>query len=224
MNFFLEVIGVAKKQILANKKILLYFAIILTALIIGAVSGAALRMVNSSAVARLDKSVGEYIFSWRSSILDTFFKYLTLLCGSKVAALISVLSLLTLIFLKKKGYILPLLVSALGSSLFTALSKILVARPRPVLEALVTEDSFSFPSGHATAALGVYGFLFLLLLLNIRGKIAKSVIYFLAIIFTVLIGVSRIYLGVHYFSDVLVGYLIGGLWLWLSAKLLSSRF
>lgn len=87
--------------------------------------------------------------------------------------------------------------------------KLAIARPRPALSQFV-ETTFSFPSGHATGAILIFGLATYLL---IRSKVARKIkIYgsYALVALILLIGFSRIYLGVHYVSDVLVGFAVGG--------------
>ena len=105
-----------------------------------------------------------------------------------------------------------LMVTLAGSQVFTQLGKLAFHRPRPKLP-VFAEHSFSFPSGHATVAMAFYGFL-AYILVHQAAKWQTKVNYFFAATVTVLlIGVSRLYLGVHYLSDVWSGYLVGALWL-----------
>jgi len=92
--------------------------------------------------------------------------------------------------------------------------KVLVARARPTgLIPAIAETGFSFPSGHAVASMAFYGFL-AFLISRLYPEYRKVVLTLAGIIIFV-IGVSRLYLGVHFLSDVLAGYLVGALWLWL---------
>lgn len=85
--------------------------------------------------------------------------------------------------------------------------KFVVKRPRPdKIYHMVTETNFSFPSGHSMSAMAGYG-LFIIELKNSEWRYRKVGIFFLAVMIF-LIGLSRIYLGVHYFSDVIGGFLL----------------
>ena len=132
---------------------------------------------------------------------------------------ITVTTLSTISFLIHRHYarILPFLITVGGSALTTFLLKNFFDRMRP-MEAIYTENSFSFPSGHATAAMALYGFLLYTICKFDKHKLKTPFIFFLTLLI-LLVGLSRLYLGVHYFSDVLVGYLIGLMWLVLSIKL-----
>jgi len=107
---------------------------------------------------------------------------------------------------------LPLLLTIAGAEIFTAISKIVFHRPRPEL-AIYLEHSFSFPSGHATIAVAFYGFLIYMLTRHFAKWKTRVNVFFAGLIIILLIGFSRLYLGVHYVSDVWGGYLVGALWL-----------
>jgi len=106
----------------------------------------------------------------------------------------------------------------LVAKFFTMLGKIAFHRPRPKL-AIYIEHSFSFPSGHATIAVAFYGFLTYILIRNFKQWKTKVNIFFIGITLILLLGFSRLYLGVHYVSDVWGGYLIGTLWLIISISI-----
>ncbi len=88
------------------------------------------------------------------------------------------------------------------------LLKFIIQRPRPVGYRIVEEKGFSFPSGHSMASTAFYGFLIYLVYKKVKNKYLKIglIIFLTFLIFS--IGVSRIYLGVHYTSDVLAGFCI----------------
>ena len=106
-----------------------------------------------------------------------------------------------------------LLVSTGGSAVLTTVLKSVFERARPELFDSGYQASFySFPSGHATVAVGFYGMLTLVLAYRLRG-IARWVLVIFGILVVLVIGFSRLYLGVHYPTDVLAGYLAALLWL-----------
>ncbi|MEJ7814358.1 MAG: phosphatase PAP2 family protein [Rubrobacter sp.] len=120
-----------------------------------------------------------------------------------------------------------LLVSTAGSVVLTTVLKSVIRRARPDLFDSGYHTSFySFPSGHATVAVGFYGMLTLVLVYRLRGT-ARWAVGVSGVIVVLLIGFSRLYLGVHYPTDVVAGYLAALLWLvcvgavyalWLSIK------
>ena len=101
-----------------------------------------------------------------------------------------------------------------GGQLINQLLKAWFTRPRPTfVEPLAVELTYSFPSGHATMSLITYGMLAYFLWIGTTNRAAHVLVTSALISLIILIGVSRMYLGVHYFSDVLAGYASGGLWL-----------
>jgi undecaprenyl-diphosphatase len=119
-------------------------------------------------------------------------------------------------FFYRKGWRLSavlLVVSTAGSIVLTTVLKGVFERARPELFDSGYQASFySFPSGHATVAVGFYGMLTLVLAYRLRGT-ARWALVILGILVVLLIGFSRLYLGVHYPTDVLAGYLAALLWL-----------
>ena len=104
-------------------------------------------------------------------------------------------------------------VTAIGSSLINNLVKSMVDRARPILAQPVSvAHGFSFPSGHAQAAVVGYGIL-LVIFLPMLHRAMRVVAVCGAVLMIAAIGFSRIALGVHYLSDVLAGYLLGTAWL-----------
>lgn len=93
------------------------------------------------------------------------------------------------------------------------LLKHIVQRPRPTEYRLIDESGYSFPSGHSMVSAAFYGFLIYLIFKNVKNKYIKSISITLLSLLVCLIGISRIYLGVHYTSDVLAGFLISILYL-----------
>ncbi len=85
-------------------------------------------------------------------------------------------------------------------------------RPRPVAFFGATPSSYSFPSGHAFGSLCFYGVLAAILAARVRRRVAKFCLWMAAALLIGMIGFSRIYLGVHYPSDVIAGYCAGTVW------------
>ena len=106
-----------------------------------------------------------------------------------------------------------LIASTAGSVVLTTVLKAVFRRTRPdLLDSGYTASFYSFPSGHATVAVGFYGALTLMLAYHLRGA-ARWVVVVFGTVLVLLIGFSRLYLGVHYPTDVLAGYLAAPLWL-----------
>lgn len=126
------------------------------------------------------------------------------------------LALYFLFFRKHRWYSLRVPVVSLGSFIVMWSLKMYFSRVRPDDPVYKAAMGFSFPSGHAMSAMTFYGLLIFLVWHYIENLFVKWVLTFLLVIFIVLIGFSRIYLRVHYASDVLAGFSLGIIWLVLS--------
>lgn len=114
-----------------------------------------------------------------------------------------------------------LVVCSGGSGLMTLLLKSIVMRIRPDMMPVIVETGYSFPSGHSVTAVCFYGYLAYLCYRYGKTDIARYGGVVLSITMIVMIGISRIYLGVHYPTDVIGGYIGGMMWLSLSILLLE---
>ena len=101
------------------------------------------------------------------------------------------------------------------------LLKQLFQRKRPLSPLLKAARGLSFPSGHAIMAVTFYGLLIYIVQHNIDINWLKYLVIFLLVVLVLLIGFSRIYLRVHYASDVLGGFIIGLLWLMISLAVIK---
>lgn len=101
----------------------------------------------------------------------------------------------------------------LGSTMFNVLLKNFYGRARPNLLRMIIEDGYSFPSGHTMAALSLYGIISFLMWRHIPKQSGRILLICVSATFILAIGISRIYLGAHYPSDVVGAYLISGFWL-----------
>jgi undecaprenyl-diphosphatase len=100
-----------------------------------------------------------------------------------------------------------------GSPILNLLLKEIFQRARPDLHRLIEIGGYSFPSGHAMNAFTVYGILTFLLWRHIFNRSGRTLLLLFSSFFIIMIGVSRIYLGVHYPSDIIGGYFASGFWL-----------
>ncbi len=119
-------------------------------------------------------------------------------------------AVLALFFLKKNKKISAYIIVNLGLvAVLNFILKHIMQRPRPEGYRLVAEKGYSFPSGHSMIGIAFYGFLIYLIHKNIKNKALKIILTVILAIIILSIGISRIYLGVHYTSDVLAGFLTG---------------
>jgi len=118
------------------------------------------------------------------------------------------------LFIKKhRWYSIKVPVVAIGGLLLMLLLKQFFNRPRPLVPLLEPVKGLSFPSGHALMSVSFYGLLIFLVWENVKNPIWKWLLITLLVVLIFLIGFSRIYLRLHYFSDVVAGFSIGIIWL-----------
>ncbi|AYW47590.1 phospholipid phosphatase [Tetragenococcus osmophilus] len=143
-----------------------------------------------------------------------FFLWITQFGGSTTIIILFLVLFLVLIYGKKyvDAIWLSLGVAVVAGGI-NPLLKLFFTRKRPLLEHLVTETSYSFPSGHATASMVFYGSLIFLVPLFIQTKFWRIGLQTCLAIFILFIGISRIYLGVHFPTDILGGYCESLTWL-----------
>ena len=171
----------------------------------------------------MDLSLLNWLYSWRDPFLVKVFLGLTLL-GKWYVVMIIMLAVAIIFYIKNyKKYIIPLFISVGGSFLTGFFGKIIWQRPRPLEVAVYLEKSWSFPSGHAILAVSLYGFLIYFLWKRFKRWEIRAGALFFGLLIILLVGFSRLYLGVHYLSDVLAGYMIGLFWLMLSISLIKSK-
>jgi undecaprenyl-diphosphatase len=160
-----------------------------------------------------DKTITEYVISFRSDTLTSYFAFATDL-GDRNAYIVITLLLAAFYLTKHRSwkFILQTTLVLILATLSNIVLKKVINRARPSLEHLVTVNTLSYPSGHSMSAMAFYGFL---IFLCVRYKMPSWVRYLFVAVLVLLIlsiGVSRIYLGVHYPSDVVGGFIGGLIW------------
>lgn len=147
--------------------------------------------------------------------MNSYFLWVTKFANPITVVILSVVFVGLFYFNKQKITALWLAVNmALISGIGNHLLKLFFHRARPtLLPHMVTEHSFSFPSGHATASTLLYGTLIFVMALFFKEKKSRLIAQIIVGILILSIVISRIYLGVHYPSDVLAGVLLGSSWL-----------
>jgi len=138
--------------------------------------------------------------------LGVFFRYVTEF-GDAFVFLIIILFVFSLT--KSKKYTVLLSFNLVGIALINFVLKNIFTRERPVGIASILEDGFSFPSGHSSVSAAVYIYLAYLIVGKISKKWIKCIIISFFSLLILSIGISRIYLGVHYASDVIAGLSLG---------------
>lgn len=170
-------------------------------------------IVSKHKIARFDNSVIGFIQNKESPPLTLIMKGFTFIGSSTVVV---VLAIFTMIFLFRVLHhrleLLLFFFVIAGSALLNYALKLIFRRERPSLHRLIQETGYSFPSGHSMEAFALYGTIAFLLWKHIPTKAGRVWTIMICIFMIVMIGLSRIYLGVHYPSDVIGAYFASGCW------------
>lgn len=169
-------------------------------------------IINSEQIVAADFRVANLLFAFRDTELVRLFLWITLLAKLEIVASGAVIITIICLLWRRRNYIIPLWTVTSGAAIFSYFGKLAIHRHRPEF-AVYNESTFSFPSGHATLAVAFYGFIAYLLLREVKNWKYKINILSIFFILAFAIGLSRLYLGVHFLSDVWGGYLLGFLWL-----------
>ncbi|RSD28614.1 phosphatase PAP2 family protein [Mesobacillus subterraneus] len=167
-----------------------------------------------SEVKRFDDSIIQFFKQVSSDTLDVILFIFTELGSVWFLTIFSIIIIATLWVKKKdKWSILFFLIGIGGGGILTKLLKYYFGRERPSINETIDAIGYSFPSGHAMGSLIFYGFLCYFLIRSGLKKTFKWAALYIGGVMIMFIGISRIYLGAHYPSDVIAGYLAGGIWL-----------
>ncbi len=124
------------------------------------------------------------------------------------ATFLVALATILLVAIKNKKAGSLIWINLASSALLNKILKHIVQRPRPTEHRIIDESGYSFPSGHSMVSAAFYGLLIYLIYKNVKNKYLKWGLITILSLLILLIGASRIYLGVHYTSDVLAGFLV----------------
>ena len=177
-------------------------------------------LVTNNQTGDLDSFVYSIVTFSKTDFLTGFYKFITFFASEIMVGLIS---LAFILIFKNKSYGVFAIVNAVNIVVLNIVLKLIFMRDRPYDLMIINESGYSFPSGHAMAALGFYGFIIYLIWHFNLSKKAKIIFTILIAILILLIGVSRIYLGVHYASDVLAGYMVSTIYLILYITFVSKH-
>ncbi len=158
----------------------------------------------------IDENSYSLIIKLMSNGMTRFMLFISYL-GSATALIILTVSFIVLFRNKMNSKFIA--INLILVFLLNKILKALVARPRPEVLKIVQEKGYSFPSGHSMVSTGFYGFLIYLIYKNIKNKKIKYPLIVVLSLLILLIGISRVYLGAHYATDVIGGWIIGALYL-----------
>jgi membrane-associated phospholipid phosphatase len=161
-----------------------------------------------------DQRLADWLYARATDPLTDFVEGVTLL-GNFVTLLAVTLVAATILWRRKARIDAAFVVVALaGAQLLSNGLKLVFQRERPFFpDPLATASSYSFPSGHAVVSLAVYGAIALVLARHLSSPMPRAILFGGVAVLVLAIGFSRLYLGVHFLSDILAGYAVGIGWL-----------
>ena len=184
-------------------------------------------MSRDAATRVLDDSITAWFHTHGNALLTRIFRVITFFGSVGFLSFASILVALVLALRRNFYRLLAVTLAVGGGALLNLLLKHFFHRQRPVLEnPLVTLSSFGFPSGHTMGSTLFYGVLALVITYSIRSWLRRTMVGFAAGLMIGLIGLSRIYLGAHYFTDVIGAIAVGLAWLafsWTGVETLRRR-
>lgn len=187
-----------KKLIFNNYNWIILFVGVLLFIVI-------LKSILIDEIQEFDRFYYEIVSKSISNSMTPIVKFITNL-GSWFS-LVSIAFILFII-VKDKKIKYAISINLMVSSLLNFIVKNIIQRPRPIDYRIIEEKGYSFPSGHSMSSMAFYGFLIYLIFKNVKNTYIKTILIFLLSVLIFLIGTSRIYLGVHYTSDVIGGFLL----------------
>lgn len=162
---------------------------------------------------RFDESALRFVNRLASPPLTSFMRGVTRLGSNEVLAGLGACAVLAFLLARWRRAAVALTVTMAGAALLNVLLKLTFrrARPSPFFDTPLPE-SYSFPSGHALLSFCFYGVLAAVVAIRLKGRGARALVWAAAALLVALVGLSRLYLGVHYPSDVLAGYAAAFVW------------
>jgi len=159
----------------------------------------------------IDRWISIHANKVQTPILDQIMIALTNLNGGFGVVVFSMMFMLCMLYLKWYRDILFYLLCVGGSSVIFMTIKVIVSRLRPSSE-LIEVSGYSFPSGHVTMATALSAALYFILIQRVHGQTLKVLLLFVCLIWPLIIAASRVYLDVHWLSDVVAGLGLGLFW------------
>ncbi|MEE3343580.1 MAG: phosphatase PAP2 family protein [Bacilli bacterium] len=161
-----------------------------------------------------------FVKKLRTPTLNTVMRIITRLSNSEGIVLFTLISF---ILIKNKKLALTVPLNVILAAILNQILKHIIRRPRPIGYRLIKIGGYSFPSGHAMLSMALYGYLLYLTHNYVKDKKKKLILMLLLILIIILVGISRIYLGVHYCSDIITGYSISIIYLIIYTNIIKKH-
>ena len=200
------------------KNIWIWFALFIAVFILFSIIGS----LYNNEIISIDVFMHDLVVNnLRSDGLTFIMLFITNFCNPIILIL---LSLVILLICKDKKMGLIIIINLLVSILLNIIFKWIIQRDRPLEDFLIIESGYSFPSGHSMVSMAYYGLIIYFIYKKIKDKRVRNVLMILIGLLILAIGFSRIYLGVHFASDVIGGFLISIIYLVCAIKLLNLKY
>lgn len=151
--------------------------------------------------------------------LTPIVKIITHIGGAKIVLVLTVVAIILIKGLKNKLF---LLTGIVGTAGLNVVLKHIIQRERPNINRLIPEKGYSFPSGHSMMSMAFYGMLIFLIFKYVKNTALKWTLIVILTILLSTIGITRIYLGVHYPSDVIGGFLVSLTYLFILTEIYNK--
>lgn len=159
---------------------------------------------------QIDTEIMNFVATFRDAGITKIFIFFTYLGNWQIIIGLSIVAVVILGLLRKKREIIFLLAALISGEVIKELLKFLIHRPRPDISfSLISENGYAFPSGHAVMSVIFYGAIVYFIYKLCKKTRQKIILLTGLATLIILIGLSRIYLGVHWASDIVGGWLIG---------------
>lgn len=170
--------------------------------------------VGNKSIAHFDTSIIQIVQGWETPWLTAVMTVFTWIGSGFVVALIAVIVAAILYFkMHYRHQAFLFLVVIIGTPLLNGLLKLYFKRERPEIHRILDANGFSFPSGHTMMAFSLYAIIAYIAWRNVKTVASRILLLLSATFMILIIGISRIYLGVHYPSDIVGGIMASALWL-----------
>ncbi|MFG1790377.1 phosphatase PAP2 family protein [Nocardia sp. NPDC049149] len=177
------------------------------------VLGLTANVLDRDGLATIDPHISDWVVAHRNGVLTPIAIAVTHVGSTVTMTVLAVLAIAVFAWLGQRRAAALVVIAGLGSWLLVDGGKHLIDRPRPpAINHVIVKTNPAYPSGHSLGSIVVVGILALLLIPRLRRPVVRRLAAIGAAMFVVAVGLSRIYLGVHWPTDVLGGWAIGALW------------
>ncbi|WP_158232277.1 phosphatase PAP2 family protein [Sporosarcina sp. P1] len=174
------------------------------------------RSIHLQTISSFDEPIIDFVQSAEAPGLTSIMKFFTTIGSTTSVTLLGILTLGVLLWKKYRAQAVLFTIVLIGTGILNQVLKLIFKRARPDFNRLIDIGGYSFPSGHTMMAFSLYTVLAYIIWRNLKTTGSRISIVIVAIFMIVMIAVSRIYLGVHFPSDIVGGILASSVWLFTS--------